>query len=129
MIHELYGLGPLVRGHVLAAILNDLLLEFCAVFVLVAVKEMDYGFQKRLLEASDLMAANVGDGFSIGFSGKMKRVKRGIRRVRLLLKLQKAASLMKKIDKEYANYPSRPEGLEKWKTTVKDIIDAAVFKK
>ena len=91
--------------------------------------EMDYGFRKRLLEASDLMAANVGDGFSIGFVGKMRRMKRGIRRVSLLLKLQKAASLMKKIDKEYASYPSRPSGLEKWKTTVQDLIDAAVFKK
>jgi hypothetical protein len=36
---------------------------------------------------------------------------------------------MKKIDKEYQNYPSGPEGLEKWKNSVQNIIDSAVFTK
>lgn len=92
-------------------------------------EEMNFGFQRRILEAGDLMAANKGDGFSISIFDKLKRVKRGASNIRLLMNIQKAASLMKKIDREYANYPSNPDYLEKWKTSVNSIIDAAVFRK
>lgn len=92
-------------------------------------EEMNFGFAKRILEASDLMRANQGDGLSMGIREKMKRVKRGVGRMSLLLKLQRATSLMKKIDKEFANYPANPNGLEDWKTSVKNIIDSAVFTK
>jgi digeranylgeranylglycerophospholipid reductase len=92
-------------------------------------EEMDFGFERRLLEAEDLMAANRGDGLAMSPFDKMKRVKRGVRKPSLMLKLQHATSLMKKIDKEYQNYPSGPEGLEKWKNSVQNIIDSAVFTK
>ena len=59
----------------------------------------------------------------------MKRAKRGAGNISLLLRIQKAASIMKKIDKAYVNYPSKPEGLELWKNDVQSIIDSAVFKK
>ncbi len=91
--------------------------------------EMDYGFEKRILEAGDLMAANKGDGFQISAFNKLKRVKRAAGKLGLLRSIQRAASLMKKIDKAYAQYPSSPEGLEHWKTNVQNIIDSAVFKK
>jgi digeranylgeranylglycerophospholipid reductase len=89
--------------------------------------DVSYGFSKHLLEANDLMSANRGDGFSMGFGSKLVRVKRGIARIGLLRKLQQAASLMKRIDREYAEYPSTQEGLEHWKASVKCIIDDAVF--
>ncbi|MHA1908289.1 MAG: geranylgeranyl reductase family protein [Candidatus Thorarchaeota archaeon] len=95
----------------------------------VSDEEMNFGFEKRILEAGDLMAANKGDGFQMSAFEKMKRVKRSTGNISLLLRIQKAASLMKKIDKEYAQYPSRPEGLERWKNNVQSIIDSAVFKK
>ena len=91
--------------------------------------EMDFGFQKRILEADDLMKANKGDGFSMSVLDKMKRVKRGAGNLSLLRSIQRAASLMKKIDREYARYPSNPSGLEKWKESVQEIIDTAVFQK
>jgi len=75
-------------------------------------KEMNFGFKKRILEANDLMAANQGTGFSLSVFDKMKRVKRGVGNLGLLMSLQRAASLMKKINKEYMNYPSKPAGLE-----------------
>ncbi len=89
--------------------------------------DMNFGFAKRVLEAGDLMAANRGDGFSMGIGSKLVRAKRGIGKPGLLRNLQKAASLMKKIDKAYRNYPSSPDGLEKWKKLVQAIIDSAVF--
>ena len=89
--------------------------------------DLDFGFEKRLLEADDLMSANRGDGLSLGIADKMKRVKRGAGRVSLLLKLQKATSLMKKIDKAYITYPSDPENLDVWEKQVLSIIEDANF--
>ncbi len=93
----------------------------------VSDEEMGFGFEKRILEAGDLMAANRGDGFSMGIGMKLIRAKRGLGKIGLLRKIQRASSLMKKIDKEYRDYPPTPNGLEHWKTSVQRIIDDAVF--
>ncbi|MFW9794873.1 MAG: geranylgeranyl reductase family protein [Candidatus Thorarchaeota archaeon] len=93
----------------------------------VSDEDMDYGFERRLLEAGDLMAANRGDGISLSLSDKMKRVRRGAGRISLLLKLQKAAGLMKKISRLYRDYPSDPYGLENWEKSVLNIIESANF--
>jgi flavin-dependent dehydrogenase len=95
----------------------------------VTEEEMNYGFEKRILEAGDLMAANKGEGFSLSAFEKMKRVKRGAGRLSLLRRIQKAAGLMKKIDKAYANYPTRPDGLDEWERAVLSIISQAQFEK
>ncbi len=91
-------------------------------------EEINYGFEKRLLEAEDLMAANRGEGFSFGIFDKLKRVKRGIGNITLLRKLQRAASLMKKMDSTYSQYPNSPTQLEEWNESVISIINQAVFK-
>ncbi|MGY5863070.1 MAG: NAD(P)/FAD-dependent oxidoreductase [Candidatus Thorarchaeota archaeon] len=93
----------------------------------VSDEDMDYGFEKRLLEANDLMAANRGDGISLSMSDKMKRVRRGAGKISLLLKLQKASGLMKKISKLYSNYPREPQGLDNWEKSVLNIIESANF--
>ena len=89
--------------------------------------EMNFGFEKRLLEANDLMSANRGGGLSLSVSDKIRRVKRGAGKLSLLRKLQRASGLMKKIDRAYADYPISPSGLEGWKNSVRLLIDAAVF--
>ena len=89
--------------------------------------DINYGFEKRILEARDLMSANRGDGFKLGVADKLRRVKRSAARPKLLFKLQKAASLMKKIDRAYRDYPARPSGLDKWRQTIDEIIQSAVF--
>lgn len=91
-------------------------------------EEMNYGFEKRLLEAEDLMGANRGEGFSLGITDKMRRVKRGIGNITLLRKLQRAASLMKKMDFAYSQYPNSPAQLDKWNESVHFILEQAVFK-
>jgi geranylgeranyl reductase family protein len=89
--------------------------------------DMDFGFERRLLEAEDLMAANRGDGLSLSMADKLKRVKRGVGKITLLRKLQKAAGLMKKMNKAYSNYPNSPNKLENWEKTVLGIIESANF--
>jgi len=89
--------------------------------------DMDFGFERRLLEAEDLMAANRGDGLSLSAAEKLRRVKRGAGRISLLRKLQKAAGLMKKMSKAYHNYPISPEKLEDWEKSVLGIIESATF--
>jgi digeranylgeranylglycerophospholipid reductase len=93
----------------------------------VSDEDMDFGFQKRILEAGDLIAANRGDGISLGIVDKIRRFGRGISRISLLRDLQKAASLMKKIAKVYDAYPSNPSGLESWNDSVLAIIESAEF--
>ncbi|TFG34927.1 geranylgeranyl reductase family protein [Candidatus Thorarchaeota archaeon] len=90
-------------------------------------EDMNYGFEKQLLEAGDLMSANRGEGISLSPIEKMKRIKRGAGNISLLLKLQKASGLMKKMNKAYTNYPSSPEGLDVWEKNVQEIIEAADF--
>ncbi|MFX1606343.1 MAG: geranylgeranyl reductase family protein [Promethearchaeota archaeon] len=93
----------------------------------VSDEDMDFGFERRLLEANDLMAANRGDGISLSITDKLRRVKRGAGRVSLLMKLQKAAGLMKKMSKAYANYPNNPDRLDEWEQTILGIIESANF--
>ncbi len=93
----------------------------------VSDEDMNFGFEKRLLEADDLMAANRGDGLSLSLADKMKRVRRGAGRLSLLVKLQKAAGLMKKISKLYREYPTDPQDLENWEKSVLNIIESANF--
>ena len=88
---------------------------------------MNYGFEKRILEAGDLMAANKGEGFSLSAVDKMKRVRRAAGKMGLLLKIQKTASLMKKMDKLYTAYPSSSAGLDAWEKNVLGIIESARF--
>ena len=68
-----------------------------------------------------------GDGISLSIADKMKRVKRGAGRISLLMKLQKAAGLMKKMNKAYANYPNNPDKLPNWEKTVLGIVESANF--
>jgi len=93
----------------------------------VSDEDMNYGFEKRILEAGDLMAANRGEGFSLSTIEKMKRVRRAAGKMGLLLKIQKAASLMKKMNKLYAAYPYSSEGLDVWERNVLSIIENAGF--
>ncbi|MHA1811902.1 MAG: geranylgeranyl reductase family protein [Candidatus Thorarchaeota archaeon] len=90
-------------------------------------EDMNFGFEKRLLEAGDLMAANRGDGIPMGLFEKLKRFKRGISRFRLLMDLQRAAHLMKKMDRLYSNYPSSPDRLNAWNRSVLEIVESATF--
>ena len=93
----------------------------------VSDEDMDFGFKKRILEAGDLMAANRGDGLSLGAIDKIRRFGRGVSRISLLRDLQKASGLMRKISKTYDAYPTSPSGLEGWNDSVLAIIEAAEF--
>lgn len=90
-------------------------------------EDMNYGFEKRILEAGDLMNANRGEGLSMNAIEKMKRVRRGAGRMSLLLKIQKATGLMKKISKAYTSFPSDPNELDNWEKNVLAIIEEANF--
>ncbi|KXH73280.1 MAG: hypothetical protein AM326_00595 [Candidatus Thorarchaeota archaeon SMTZ-45] len=93
----------------------------------VADEDMDFGFEKRILEAGDLMAANRGEGLSLGPFDKLRRFRRGLSRFSLLRDLQKASSLMKKISRAYEAYPLDPSALENWNESVLEIIKSAEF--
>ena len=93
----------------------------------VSDEDMDFGFKRHILEANDLMAANRGDGISLGITEKMKRLGRGISKLGMLMKIQKASKVMKKISQHYQSYPSSPASFEDWKAQDERIIQEAVF--
>lgn len=93
----------------------------------VSDEDIDFGFEKRVLEPEDLIRANRGDGLSMGMTEKLRRVGRSAGRPGLLVKLQRAASLMKKMSKAYAEYPSRPELFDRWCREIVAILDEAHF--
>ena len=90
-------------------------------------EDMNFGFERRLLVADDLMSANRGNGISLSIADKMRRVRRGAGKISLLMKLQKASGLMKKMNKAFINYPSNPDGLESWEKSVLGIVESANF--
>jgi len=90
-------------------------------------EEMDFGFEKRLLTADDLMSANRGEGFSIGIIDKLKRFFRGVSKIGLLRRIQKAANLMKEMQEAYSAYPAHPEDLKTWETQISEILEDATF--
>ncbi|MEM2143329.1 MAG: NAD(P)/FAD-dependent oxidoreductase [Candidatus Thorarchaeota archaeon] len=89
--------------------------------------DLDFGFARRILEPSDLILANQGEGISLGPLAKLKRLRRGIGRPRLLVQLNRAVSLMKRMNRLYSDYPTRPEDLEHWNAEVLDLIERCRF--
>ncbi|MHA1916691.1 MAG: geranylgeranyl reductase family protein [Candidatus Ranarchaeia archaeon] len=80
--------------------------------------DINYGFEKKVIESSDLMNVNRGENIKFDFKQKMTRVRRGVRKIDMLLKLNKTIKSMKKVKELYRNYPSSPEGLNNFKEEV-----------
>jgi flavin-dependent dehydrogenase len=93
----------------------------------VSDEELNFGFEKRILKSKDLMSANRGDGLSLSAFEKLRRVKRGISKIGLLRKVQKASKLMKKINKAYAGYPLKSSNLDSWNLKILAILNETDF--
>ncbi len=93
----------------------------------VSDEDINFGFERLLLEPEDLIAANRGDGIKLSIADKIRRISRSWGRLSLVLKLHKAARLMKRVNKIYAEYPTSPRQLETWNEAVLDCFKQADF--
>ncbi len=85
--------------------------------------DINYGMEKRVIKEEDLLEASVTGDLHLSVAEKAMRVLAGLGRPSLLVKLKTVASFMKDMKDQYRNYPEAPEGLERWKAEVKELLD------
>ncbi|MFX0113299.1 MAG: geranylgeranyl reductase family protein [Candidatus Hodarchaeota archaeon] len=81
-------------------------------------KQINEVLGKGLLTAEDLVSANSGKGLSIGQFEKIKRVLRGRKVLRLVLKLRSGLKSYNKAEKLYQSYPEDFESFLEWRKKI-----------
>lgn len=84
--------------------------------------DIDYGMRKKVIKEEDLLTASEKGDLQLSVAEKATRVIAGLGRPSLLMKLKSVAEYMKKIKEHYAEYPSNPEDLMKWKSVTDSLI-------
>lgn len=85
--------------------------------------DLNQGVKHRLITEEDLLKATLGEEVRLNITEKTQRAFRGMRNIRLLGKLQNAASSMKKVKACYQQYPDSPKGLEQWKNKTQNLFN------
>lgn len=91
-------------------------------------EDLNDGLKHRLITEEDLLKASTGEDVGLNITEKTIRVFRGLRRLRLLKNLREATSLMKKVKAWYQDYPTSPQGFEKWKKGIQNLFEEAELK-
>ena len=96
-------------------------------FILLTCKDEDlnYGLKYKLLTEEDILKAGFGEEFHFRITETVKRVFRGLRRIRFLNKLRLTVTLMKKVKNHYKNYPKTPEGFDEWRIKTESLFEEA----
>ena len=102
-------------------------LDIFRLFLLKSVgnEEIDYGMKYKLITEDDLLKVSEGQNLKLRISDKTRRAFYGLGKVPMLTRLAYAASMLKKIKAHYAEYPSAPEGFEKWRIQTHAIMEEA----
>ena len=83
--------------------------------------DLNWGMEHQLIKEEDVLKASLGEGLNLNITEKIKRVFKGIRRIKLINRLRKVAKSMKQIKELYQNYPVSPKELDSWKEKVLKI--------
>lgn len=86
--------------------------------------ELSYGMKKRVLREEDVLRASLEGDIRLSVLEKLGRAVKAPMKPRLLLRLRKAARLMKQAKALYLNYPD-PEDFAKWKLKVDTLFSLA----
>jgi len=85
-------------------------------------EDLDWGMKAGLVTEQDLLATSLGGDLKLSFTEKARRLLKGAGRLGLLAKLRATAKAMTRLKHLYLNYPSGPEGLEKWRAEVVEVF-------
>jgi geranylgeranyl reductase family protein len=85
--------------------------------------DINYGMEKRVIREEDLLEASVSGDLHLSVADKAMRILAGLGRPSLLFKLKTVADFMGQMKSLYKRYPATPEGLERWKAEVKEVIE------
>jgi geranylgeranyl reductase family protein len=91
-------------------------------------EELDYGMKYALLTEEDVLKAGLGEDFHLKMSETVKRIFRGLKRMRFLNKLRLTVNMMKQVRLHYKSYPETPEGFPKWQVGVQALFKEAKSK-
>ncbi|MEM2841774.1 MAG: geranylgeranyl reductase family protein [Thermoproteota archaeon] len=86
---------------------------------------INYGIEHQLIKQEDLLATSMGSDLRLNITEKAQRVFSGIGRIGFLLKLNRAAELMRSFKRMYVQYPKDPNEFESWikaATSLHEII-------
>ena len=91
-------------------------------------EDLNYGMKYRLLTEEDVLKAGLGEEFRLNITETVKRVFRGLKRIRFLNKLRLTVNLMKQVKVHYGNYPKTSENFEEWQVKTDRLFKEAKSK-
>jgi len=91
-------------------------------------EELDYGMKYALLTEEDVLKAGMGEDFHLKTTDTVKRVFKGLRKMRFLNKLRLTVDMMKQVRVHYKSYPEKPEDFPKWQAKVEALFKEAKSK-
>lgn len=91
-------------------------------------EELDYGMKYALLTEEDVLKAGLGDDFHLKTTDTVKRVFRGLKKMRFLNRLRLTVNMMRQVRVHYKSYPETPEGFPKWQGKVEALFKEAKSK-
>jgi len=102
-------------------------LDIFRLFLLKSVgnEEINYGMKYKLITEDDLLKVSEGQNLRLRISDKTRRAFYGLGKVPMLRRLSYAAGLLKKMKAHYVDYPSSPEGFEKWRGQTHALMEEA----
>jgi geranylgeranyl reductase family protein len=86
-------------------------------------EEFEYVINNRIITTEDLLRANAGEGIELSAMDKAGRFLRGLRRLGLLRRIQKASKAMSNMLQLYQNFPETSDGFADWKRQVEYIYN------
>jgi geranylgeranyl reductase family protein len=116
------GLWPLNLRYIRSYGAKQASLDVMRIFLQGLNNELiDYGIEHQLIKQEDLLATSMGSDLKLNISDKAQRFFSGIGRIGFLLKLSRAAELMRSFKRMYMQYPEDPREFESWSRTVASL--------
>jgi digeranylgeranylglycerophospholipid reductase len=102
-------------------------LDIFRLFLLKSIgnEEINYGMKYKLITEDDLLKVSEGQNLRLRISDKTRRAFLGLGKLPMLRRLRYAASLLKTIKAHYTDYPSSPEGFERWRKQTHALMKEA----
>jgi hypothetical protein len=102
-------------------------LDIFRLFLLKSIgnEEINYGMKYKLITEDDLLKVSEGQNLRLRISDKTRRAFYGLGKVSMLRRLGYAAGMLKKMKAHYVDYPSSPEGFEKWRKLTHTSVEEA----
>jgi geranylgeranyl reductase family protein len=102
-------------------------LDIFRIFLLKSIgnEEIDYGMKYKLITEDDLLKVSEGQNLKLRITDKTRRAFYGLGKLQMLRRLRHAADLLKAMKQHYVDYPSSPEGFERWRRHTQVLMKKA----